>query len=79
MNKPKIGQIVNYQVRDDQKEWMQKNQSTQNVQSNLPAIIVAVWSETCVNLKVITDGKEDLWVTSALNGSAPGQWSVNVE
>lgn len=30
----------------------------------LPAMVVAVWSDTCINLKVFLDGPGELWVTS---------------
>jgi hypothetical protein len=45
----------------------------------LPAIIVAVWGETCVNLKVLCDGEPNLWVTSAVFGASEGQWDNLVD
>ena len=43
--KPKIGRIVHF---------VQKDKNGNNI--HLPAIIVAIWSDTCVNLQVFTDG-----------------------
>ncbi len=42
---------------------------------DVPAVIVAVWSETCVNLKVIGDGPQDTWVTSVSEGTGERSWS----
>lgn len=44
-----------------------------------PAMIVAVWGESedaCVNLKVITDGVHDIWVTSRIKGDLQGQFRL---
>jgi hypothetical protein len=77
--KPTIGRIVIYNVSDEQKRIMENSYKNTgkscNVQSKLPAIVVAVWSETTVNLKVITDGNEDLWVTSVHQGDGQMEWN----
>ena len=39
-----------------------------------PAIVVARWSALCVNLQVILDGNDSVWVTSVSEGEAPGNW-----
>lgn len=77
MKKPKIGDIVIYNPTLAEKEQMQKDSDAglgMNVQDRLPAVVVAVWGSECVNLKVITDGNKDLWVTSALRGEVPRGW-----
>ena len=75
--KPTIGRIVIYNTTEADKAKMRAAglNGTCNVQDILPAIIVAVWSDECVNLKVITDGILDLWVTSALKGDQPMNWN----
>jgi hypothetical protein len=61
-----VGRIVHYVLKDG------PNKGTCR-----PAIVVRVWSDTCVNLQVFTDGTEQpnnsndclpsvMWVTSAL-------------
>lgn len=40
----------------------------------LPAVVVAVWTPDCINLKVFTDGPTDVWKTSVLKGDSPGTW-----
>lgn len=69
--KPSIGRIVIYHPCSDLKDNVYHNGSLRD----LPALIVAVWSDTCVNLKVITDGPHDAWVTSATEGTGERQWS----
>lgn len=74
--KPTIGRIVHF---------VQKKPSGYALDApliHLPAIIVAVWGDTCVNLQVFTDGTNSdeanmspvKWVTSAtLDESAEPQ------
>lgn len=71
--KPSIGRIVHF---------VQKTHVYgQEKIVHLPAIIVAVWGETCVNLQVFTDGSNSepapngnhpsvKWITSALYDEA---------
>lgn len=47
MRRPEIGQIVKYIQPAGEKPY--------NGHRDHPAIITAVWSETCVNLKVLFD------------------------
>lgn len=47
--KPTIGRIVHY-VQEKPASYQPKDGP--NVLVNLPAIITAVWSDTCVNLQV---------------------------
>lgn len=66
MKKPTIGRIVNYHTTVKDKKLMEL--SNDNVVDILPAVIVNVWSDECLNLKVITDGNSrDLWKTSVNN------------
>lgn len=67
--KPSIGRIVIYHFSENQREL------SNNYQKDAPAVITAVWSDTCVNLKVLTDGVHDIWVTSVTNGEGDRQWS----
>ncbi len=63
--KPSIGRIVHFVQK--------KPAGYGDALVHLPAIIVAVWGETCVNLQVFTDGTNSdeanmapvKWVTSA--------------
>lgn len=56
---PTVGRIVNFYPSDID------NEARYNGAEVLPAIIVRVWSEETVNLKVLTDSdKGDLWRTS---------------
>ncbi len=37
-------------------------------------IVTAIWSDTCINGKVLLDGNDDLWVTSVNKGEGEHQW-----
>ena len=67
--KPTIGRIVIYQVSENDPPEIRNNHA-----KFLPAIVVASWSDTCANLKILTDGPVDGWKTSVVHGYAPGQW-----
>lgn len=67
--KPSLGKIVHFQLNEDKREKLN------NYQPTAPAIITAVWSDDCVNLKVLLDGETNLWVTSAMQGTEENQWS----
>lgn len=54
--KPSIGRIVIYRLPEDKPDI--------NGAREFPAVIVRVWSESCVNLRVFTDGPYTPWVTS---------------
>lgn len=66
---PTIGRVVVFHV--DEQAQKEKN----NYQPTAPAIITAVWGPECVNLKVLYDGVETEWVTSAVLGTGDRQWS----
>lgn len=39
------------------------------------AVVVAVFSESCANLRVLLDGTDTYWATSRSEGTAPGSWA----
>ena len=67
---PSVGRVVHYKVSPSDPPELRSNYA-----EVLPAIIVIVWSDNNVNLKVFTDGPTDVWKTSVLLGDEPGQWS----
>lgn len=68
--KPTVGRMVHFKPSQDQQNRIDGNKS-----EILPATIVRVWGENCVNLKVHTDAINDLWIKSALKGDGEGQWN----
>lgn len=44
-----------------------------------PMVVVAQWSENCVNGKVLLDGTDSFWATSVLEGEEEGTWSWPVK
>lgn len=71
-----IGEIVIYNTTEEERKSFDRAPNC-NVQTKLPAMIVAVWGDTeesAVNLKVFKDGEGDLWVTSATKGDGERQF-----
>jgi hypothetical protein len=63
--KPTIGRIVHYNLSDEDKEVL-RSEGMNNISDVLPAVVVNVHNEECINLKAIVDG------------SHPGLWRVHV-
>jgi hypothetical protein len=74
--KPTIGRIVIYKLTDADKAKLKElgRHNPNNGAEEAPAMVVRVWSDICVNLRVILDGDDTLWVTSASLGDQPRQW-----
>jgi len=74
----KIGDVVVYKPTPEEKTFMRETYNC-NVAEELPAFVVAVWSQDCVNLKVMYDGAvDDLWKTSVPQGWGDGQWHMHI-
>jgi len=75
--KPTLGRIVLFHVPESIQEKMGMANGC-NTSKLLPATIVAVWSETTINLKVHLDGEldghGDLWMTSVQEGTDENHW-----
>ena len=56
MRKATIGRIVHHRIGDGEPDI--------NGGRIMPAVIVRVWNDNMVNLKVLTDDEHDRWVTS---------------
>jgi hypothetical protein len=72
-----IGRVVIFKTTEQQQDAMRKASllgRSCNASDELPAIVVAVWSQNVINLKVLLDGIGDIWVTSVSEGDQPGQW-----
>jgi hypothetical protein len=74
MQKPSIGRIVHYQPTLEEREAWATSGNSIGPDEVLPAIVVAVWSDDCVNLRVFLDGEESPWSTSRTLGEGPGEW-----
>ncbi len=76
--KPTIGRVVVYKTTESERDTMDKSNSC-NVQEQLPATVVAVHGETCVNLNVQLDGQLNgnsiHWVLSSNMGKKEGEWT----
>jgi hypothetical protein len=66
---PTIGRIVIYNFSPEEAR------AVNNSSAKAAAVITAVWSDTCVNLKVLTDGPSDIWKTSRVLGDGPDSWA----
>lgn len=71
MPKPTIGRTVIYNTTERDRKMMEY---FGNAPAQLPATVVSVWSDTCVNLKVHCDGPQDMWKTSVSEGTEEYSW-----
>lgn len=72
--KPTVGRIVIYNTTEKEREAL--SMLSNNSSKQLPAVVVGVWGESCINVKVMVDGNHaDLWKTSINNGDAEGNWN----
>lgn len=67
--KPSVGRIVHYHFPDNAQS------AANNGQAIAPAIITAVWSDSCVNLKVLHDEQFNTWKTAVMKGTGPHNWN----
>jgi hypothetical protein len=67
--KPTIGRVVIYTMADVD------DPCSRNGATELPAVIVRVWTDTCVNLKVFTDDPHDQWRTSVTYSETPSGYT----
>ena len=75
MQKPTIGRIVEYVLGP-------YDSFVNNGSDRCPAVIVRVWSDTTVNLRLLTDSNETPWVTSRCLADEPdqkGRWQWPVK
>ena len=70
----KIGDVVMYKTTSEERKKMESMPNC-NVQMMLPAIVVAVWGQECVNLNVICDGEMMLLKTSSPKGDGEMCWN----
>lgn len=71
--KPTVGRIVHYKVSAHDSLAVKSNGIRQ--EDILPAVIVRVWNDAGVNIKILCDGPIDCWKTSVTMGDGEGQWS----
>ncbi|MEZ0066688.1 hypothetical protein ABIA32_002700 [Streptacidiphilus sp. MAP12-20] len=83
---PTIGRIVHYTLHEHDAAAIQHRRKQAGTLANFveegqtyPAIVVRVWSPDSgsANIRVLLDGNDDLWVTSATpaNEPTPGRWN----
>lgn len=81
---PSIGRIVHYRLSAQDVQRIYASQQGANPLHGIgnpaapgddfPAVVVRVWNPTSVNLQVLLDGPDNLWVTSATEGEQQGNW-----
>lgn len=72
--KPTIGRIVHYFPNDAARIDITRLSAGNSIVAGEPiaAVIVKVWTDTMVNLKLLTDGRHDVWMTSVPYSELPG-------
>jgi hypothetical protein len=72
IQRPTVGRHVLYTPTAAERDEWAGNPIAPGEQ--LPAVIVAVWSDECVNLRVLQDGPDVPWVTSVPLGTGEYTW-----
>lgn len=71
---PTIGRTVIYKTTEADRKILRD--ASGNESQELPAVVVAVWSDDCVNAQVITDSEIGLMrKTSIVKGDGEGEWN----
>ena len=63
---PTIGRIVH--VHRGKGFARPANSNSSSLEKPIAAVITAVWSNDCINVKAFVDGPEDQWLTSIVFG-----------
>jgi hypothetical protein len=78
---PSLGRVVHYTLCESDVEMINSRRGEDPNSGNrvqvgdvFPALVVRVWSETCVNLQVHLDGRDLLWATLRTEGDGPTYW-----
>lgn len=82
MPAPTLGRIVHYRLGEQDLNRIQLRLrrdtearcNTYRKGDTVAALVVRVWDDGTVNLRLILDGDVDLWVTSRPEGILPGTW-----
>lgn len=80
---PAIGRIVRYTLSEDDEAQLAKRYADEFGRTlneplagdAYPALIVRVWSDASVNLKVFLDGEHVHWATSRAESNQWGGWA----
>lgn len=81
--KPTIGHVVILTISEEQAKKINEHRAVNSrvlggnvaqAGEQYPLIVTAVWSESCLNGQAMLDGNDTLWITSAQQGDAHGQW-----
>ncbi|SFK73580.1 hypothetical protein [Streptomyces pini] len=84
--RPAIGRTVHYALTRDDVDLIKRRRDTHPDRAvgnpvtegdTYPAVIVRVWDDNSVNLRVWLDGTDDLWAPSRHHGTTdePGTWA----
>lgn len=75
---PTEGRMVILHLTEEQRKKLGGNHDTgEHSHTVAPAVIVKAWGNTetsVANLKVLGDSENNIWVTSAQQGTGPNQW-----
>lgn len=83
--KPTLGRIVNVRLSAHQVEAINERRNLHRAVGDdecngvkegqiVPAMVVAVWSHTCISVQMFLDGPDTQWATSLHLGNENGNW-----